>query len=195
MHPLFSIVWQICKRWLLVFSIVWPIDGILTATTTPSKSGLGSNGNERVLHILESSRTGASPSDDLVSYPGHSFKVGFTFFAEIESAYFTAPTDWAGYFKSCRKGTIYIYIYSHPQADCFVVSRIFSEARHVKFSKVGSKPRILTHSHEEISVSKGILNAYLSHLFCLPISAIRLPRAQFIRRALPYASGNHYFLC
>ena len=31
-------------------------------TTTPSQSGPKSNGNEGVLHILQSSKTGASPS-------------------------------------------------------------------------------------------------------------------------------------
>ena len=35
------------------------------------QSGPGSNGNERVLHIPQSSRTEASPLDGLVSYPGN----------------------------------------------------------------------------------------------------------------------------
>ena len=35
-------------------------------------SGSGSNGNQMVLHITQSSRTRDSPSDSLVSYPGHS---------------------------------------------------------------------------------------------------------------------------
>ena len=40
----------------------------------PGQSGPGSNGNEGVLHIPQSpSITGTSPSDCLVSYPGHSF--------------------------------------------------------------------------------------------------------------------------
>ena len=38
---------------------------------THRESGLGSNINERVLYIPQSSRTGASLSDCLVSYPGH----------------------------------------------------------------------------------------------------------------------------
>ena len=32
------------------------------------------NVNEGVLHILQSSRTGASPSDFFVSHPGHSLR-------------------------------------------------------------------------------------------------------------------------
>ena len=39
--------------------------------STPSQSGPESNGNEVVLHIPQSSRTGVSSSDCLVSYPGH----------------------------------------------------------------------------------------------------------------------------
>ena len=37
---------------------------------------------------------GDSPSDDLVSYPGHTL-VGFYPSEGIQSLYFTAPTDWA----------------------------------------------------------------------------------------------------
>ena len=35
---------------------------------------------------------------------------------------------------------IYIYIYCHPQTDCFVLSEVFSVARHAGRSKPGSKP-------------------------------------------------------
>ena len=35
---------------------------------------------------------------------------------------------------------IYMYIYSHPQTDCFVLSELFCVARHVERSKPGSKP-------------------------------------------------------
>ena len=35
---------------------------------------------------------------------------------------------------------IYIYIYSHPQTDFFVLSELFSVARHVGRSKPGAKP-------------------------------------------------------
>ena len=34
---------------------------------------------------------------------------------------------------------IYIYINCHPQTDCFVVSQLFSVARHARRSKPGSK--------------------------------------------------------
>ena len=35
---------------------------------------------------------------------------------------------------------IYIYIYSHPQTDCFVLSELFSVARHAGHSKPELKP-------------------------------------------------------
>ena len=51
---------------------IWPIYRILFGSTTSGQSGSGSNGNEGVLHILQSSSvTGASQSDFYVSYPGH----------------------------------------------------------------------------------------------------------------------------
>ena len=34
----------------------------------------------------------------------------------------------------------YIYIYSHPETDCFVLSELFSVARHIGRFKPGSKP-------------------------------------------------------
>ena len=44
----------------------------LSGATMPGQSGPGSNGNEGVLYIPQSSSiTGTSPSDCLESYPGH----------------------------------------------------------------------------------------------------------------------------
>ena len=60
----------------------------------PGQSGPGTNGNEGVLHIPHSpSITGTSPSDFIVSYPGHSW--GGYPCAELQSVYSTVPTDWA----------------------------------------------------------------------------------------------------
>ena len=44
-----------------------------TTTPVPIESGPGNNGNEGILQFTQSSWTGASPSDDLVLYPGYSF--------------------------------------------------------------------------------------------------------------------------
>ena len=42
--------------------------------------------------------------------------------------------------KTKTKKTQPIYIYSHPQTDCFVQSELFRVAKHVGRSKPGSKP-------------------------------------------------------
>ena len=51
---------------------IWPIDIILSGTTTPGQTGPWNNGNEGVLHILQIFKAGASPSDSLMPYPEHS---------------------------------------------------------------------------------------------------------------------------
>ena len=51
----------ILRKWLN--SSIWPIDGTLIGMTNPSQSRPGSNGNDGVLHIPQSSSTGASSSD------------------------------------------------------------------------------------------------------------------------------------
>ena len=73
-----------------------PYIGPLSGATTPGKSGPGSNGNEGVVRIPQSSSiAGTSPSDCLVSYPGHSLGGGSYPSAEVQSVYSTAPADWA----------------------------------------------------------------------------------------------------
>ena len=74
-------------------SSVWPIDTTQTGATTPGQSASGNDGNEGVQHIPQSSRTGASPSDVLVSNPGHSVRWGFYLSTEMQSMYPTAPTN------------------------------------------------------------------------------------------------------
>ena len=79
------------------FSSIKPIDRALSGATTPGQSGLGSNGSEGVLRIPNSSSiTGTSPSDCLVSYPGHSLGRGVSYpSAEVQSVYSTALAEWA----------------------------------------------------------------------------------------------------
>ena len=70
----------------------------LSGATTPGQSGPGSNGNEGVLRIPQSSSTaGTSPSDCLVSYLGHSLGEGSYPSVEKQLVYSTAPADWAIY--------------------------------------------------------------------------------------------------
>ena len=67
----------------------------ISGATIPGQSGPGSNSNEGDLHILQRpSITRTTPSDSVVSYPGHSL-VGSYHSAEVQSVYSTAPADWA----------------------------------------------------------------------------------------------------
>ena len=79
-----------------------PQIGPLSGATTPGQSGPGSNGNEGVLRISQSSSiAGTSPSDCLVSYPGHSLGGSYPS-AEVQSVYSTAPADWAIHRVKCQ---------------------------------------------------------------------------------------------
>ena len=65
----------------------------LSGATTPSHSGTGSNGNEGVLYILQSSSiTETSPSDCLVSYTRH-LLWGTYLSEEMQWVYSRAPAD------------------------------------------------------------------------------------------------------
>ena len=68
----------------------------ISGATTPGQNGPGSDGNEGVFHIPQSSCiTGASPSDSLESYPRHSLRGQFYLSAEMRSVYFISPADLA----------------------------------------------------------------------------------------------------
>ena len=54
------------------------IDRMLPGATPPSQRELGSNGNEEVLHIPQISKTGASPSDCLMSFPENSLEGSYS---------------------------------------------------------------------------------------------------------------------
>ena len=80
---------------LNVKQLFWPIDRTLLSAATPGHSGLGSNGNEGVLHILQSYNiTGTSPSDYcLRSYPGCLLGGESYHSAETQSVFSTAPAN------------------------------------------------------------------------------------------------------
>ena len=81
------------------FSSIWPKDRTLSGTTTPSQSGPGSDCNEKVLRFPQSSSiTGASPSDRLVSYLGHSLWGGFLSICRDSVSVFYSP-NWLGNVK------------------------------------------------------------------------------------------------
>ena len=61
------------------FSSIWPMDRTLSDATTPGQSEPGSDNNDGVLHIPQSSSIiGASTSDCFVSYQGHLLVGGLT---------------------------------------------------------------------------------------------------------------------
>ena len=68
-----------------------------SGATTPGQSGPGSNGNEGVFRILESSSiTGTSPSDCLVSYPGHSLGGVLPLYGGAVGLFYSIPgANWA----------------------------------------------------------------------------------------------------
>ena len=67
----------------------------LSGATILGQSGRGSNGNNGLLRIPQSSSiTETSPSDCLVSYPRHSLRGGPT---PLQLVYSTASADWAIY--------------------------------------------------------------------------------------------------
>ena len=84
------------------FSSIQPIDKTLIRCYHSGQNGAGSDGNKGILRILQSSIiTGTSPSDCLVSYPGHTLGWGSYPSVEVQSVYSTAPADWAT--QECRE--------------------------------------------------------------------------------------------
>ena len=76
-------------------SFIWPIDRALSQATSPGESGPRSDCNEGVLRISKSSCiAGASPSDCLVSYTGHSLG---------RSSYPSAGMQWVYSTADCVK--------------------------------------------------------------------------------------------
>ena len=74
---------------------IWPIDRTLSSAITQGQSGPGSNGNKEVLCIPQnSSITGASLLDYLLSYSGHTLEESYPS-AGMQLMYSAAPTDWA----------------------------------------------------------------------------------------------------
>ena len=76
-------------------SFILSIDRTILSATTPSQGGPGCNGNEGVLSIFQKSRTRASPSECLVSYPGHTLWLEgeSDIYEEIQSMYSTSTAD------------------------------------------------------------------------------------------------------
>ena len=75
-----------------------------------------------------------------------------------------------------------VLIYCHPHTDCFVVSQLFSVARHVGRLKLGSKSaqlyvklNIRPLGQQAYHVSKGIIRYSVATFFCLHFIPYRIP--------------------
>ena len=75
-------------------SSIWPIDRTWSGATILGQSGPGSDGNEGVLCIPQSSSITGALMDCLISYPVYSLEESYTF-SEIQLVNSTAPGDWA----------------------------------------------------------------------------------------------------
>ena len=53
----------------MINSSIWLVNWTQSGATIQDQSGHGSNGNEGVIHIPQSSMTGALQSNSLMSYP------------------------------------------------------------------------------------------------------------------------------
>ena len=79
-------------------SSIWPIDETQTGTTTLGLSVPRSDGNKEVVHIPQSSRNEASPSNSLVSYSNsrHSLGGSLTTLQRCSQCILQPPDDLAG---------------------------------------------------------------------------------------------------
>ena len=75
-------------------------------------------------------------------------------------------------------------------------------ARHIIHLKLGSKPAqnyvrlsITLLSQQVNHIKSGVIRRYVVAFVCLHFCLIGYQSAQFIRRALHYASGSHIFYC
>ena len=84
---------------------IWAIVRSLSGATTPVQSEPGSNSNEEVLCIPQISKAGASLSDGLMLYPGHSLRRSYPS-AEIQWVYFTVPVDWAEFYLVSKRNLL-----------------------------------------------------------------------------------------
>ena len=89
-------------------SSIWPIDRTLSGATIPSQSGPGSNINEGVFYILQSSKTRVLPSDGLMSSPGQSLQKFYPS-AEMQLMYSTASTDCAEQKRDCVSTSVCMF--------------------------------------------------------------------------------------
>ena len=100
-----------------------PINGTLIGTSTLIQSGHESKGNEGVFYISQSFWIGTSPSDSLVSHPGHSLGVVPILLQRCSHRILQHQPTVLGSFTCRMKANHviwmcdYIYIYTHTQTS------------------------------------------------------------------------------
>ena len=110
------------------------MDMTLSSATIPCQSGPESNGNEGVLHILRSSRiTSVSPSDFLMSYPGHSLVGGSYLSAEMQLVYSTSPADWAAVLWGLNSFLLQFGIWDKLTTNCIIVGTLYNILNFILF--------------------------------------------------------------
>ena len=104
---------------------------ILSGAIAPGQSRPESDGNEGKHRILPK----------LQYYWNFSMRL-FSFISRtlVGCGCLTKSREGIGTFFCPANRAVYIYIYSHPQTGCFVLSELSSVAIHVGHSKPGSKP-------------------------------------------------------
>ena len=83
------------------------MDRTVLDTTTQGQSGPGRYINEGILYIPQSSKTRASPLNDLVLYPGRSVEWGILLLYKDAVSVFYRPSQLGSFYKDiCAKGNI-----------------------------------------------------------------------------------------
>ena len=152
---LFNVDHSFTCSWMLSKSSIWPIDGTLIDTTTPSQSGPGSNSDKGELHIHKSYRIGSLPSDAVYSH--------------------TQDTHW---------GVVTLLQYSTAPADktdCqqnMVLGKALSIVHYLHL--LDYCPYLRRHDYHNVSVVvRGGWNVELNPLFRLPGWTVLVLRAKF----------------
>ena len=99
----------------------------LSGATTACQSGHGSDGNKGVLRIPQSSSvTGASPSDSVVSYPGHLLRESYPS-ADMQSMHSKAPDDWENLQRIfiCSSSFLKLHTHTHTHTHIYIYMYIY----------------------------------------------------------------------
>ena len=113
------------------FSSIRPIDRTISDTTNPNQRGPGSDGNEGILRIPQSSSiTGTSPLNCLVPYQGHSLGEGSYSSAEMQSVYSASQANWAIEVDRLESKAILVHTHTHTHTHTHIYIYIYIYQQH-----------------------------------------------------------------